>query len=192
MRRTGPSSQEFLLDPIQRYALCGRFIVGTTPNGFFILDTAEGDSGAPTPHIFAEKAEWEAALNKYDVPRGISLLNPDDVAASRPARELYPEDYVFMEGRLGLSDGQWSLATQVVAIAICLLLGFSGAKYVPCLAASIAIGVSACIVGMMFMSGGGPGFLVGLIGWPVLCCVGWGLGRVVRRVCLMRTPHEHA
>lgn len=190
MRRIGLSGRQPVVDPIRRYAVWGRLIVGTTHSVFFVFDTARGGDGNSQSDLVSDRAEWEATLGTYGIPRDISLLDPDDVAASRPTPELYPEDYVFMKGRLGLSDGQWSLTTIVCAFVACAALGLFKANVLEGILASIAIGVAADFVGPMFMTGGGPAAFAGLVVLPGLCFGGWRLGGTIRRWCDRRGVRE--
>ena len=188
MRGTYRSTQECVVDRVQRYAVWRQFIVGSTTDMFFVVDSTQGDA-LPKRNILLDKAHWEETLSCLGIPRSISLLNPDDVAASRPAIEIYPEDYTYMKGLLGLPDGYWCLLAQVLGIIVCFCLGLTKTKVLLGLLVSITVGVIANIGGQMFMTGGGPALFVGMVGVPVFCCGGWGLGRAVRFIRFKLASH---
>ena len=140
--------------------------MGTLKRGFFIADSREKFLEF---NSYANKEDWGDALDKLGIPRQIALLDPDEVAATRPDRELRPGAYTEMKGLWGLSDGSWSTVVFVAGALLALLVGvlFSGAFWYWMI--GIPLGLVSNVLCNVIIAGdqGGPAF-VGMIASPLL------------------------
>ncbi len=177
VQRSGLFGHRSVLAPICSYALSGRYIVGTTPSEYYLVDTEEG-----RVTVTSNRQEWEDVLAKNEVPTSVSFRDPHRVAASMPAEVLRPREFIVMRGRLGLTDRQWDVIVQMAGVAASAFLGLCWARIVVGVSVSATIGLAAALLSPTNILEGGPGALGGAITHPVICCAAWYCGRLVGKL----------
>lgn len=163
---------------LSQVAVAGRFIVGQSDGGWFLLDTA---AERPEPVTFASEEAWRSALAAAGVPHGIQLATPDSLAAAVLDTTLRPWNYRVMRGLLGQSDSMWSLIIQIIGILLSLVIGF----YLQSRSAVMPIallGWSVDVVAQMIIAGEGPGAFVGLFAFPIMYWIAIMFGRSAREL----------
>jgi hypothetical protein len=100
--------------------------------------------------------------------------------ATRPSEELSPRDYAYMQGFLGLSDGDWSFVFLLASLVFSFLIGILCGKTRSCEAVTISIGIVENVVGNLILGGGGGPAFVGFLVIPLICFIAYRIGCAVR------------
>jgi hypothetical protein len=171
-----------VIPKLEQVAVSGPVIVGKAGHGYFVFDTRQPD---PTPRFFDSPESWRPTLRAMGLPGDLQLANPDALAATRPGMVLRPWNYRIVHGLLGYSDEEWSAIVQLVGLAIAFLIGLGWPRGSPAAAAAV-LGVVVNIVAHLFIAGGGPGVVLGLLFLPFLYCAAAILGRGCYRLAARR------
>lgn len=171
-------SSSNLATKLKQYAIHGKVIVGTTEDGYFIMDLSQPEYAQP--QAFKTIEGWQLALKQAGIPLDVSLLDPDSAATKLPDITLRPWKYRVMRGALGLTDDIWSFVVQIAGMVLCLLIGLLGPIELRLLSVAILIGLIINIVGQIVIAGGGPGAFVGFFALPLWCWLAAGIGRGIR------------
>ena len=84
-----------------------------------------------------------------------------------------------LRGFCGMSDEQWSLAVQFAGITLAFRLGYRRRRGFP-LATAVLLGIGIDVMAQFVLMGGGPGALVGIVLFPVYCCLAAAVGKCLR------------
>jgi len=169
--------------PIREYAASGDIVFGTTPEGFYILDTRQGlAQDVERVHLFTEVPAWRAKLSELDVLLDYgSLRRPDAVVRELTEREARPWRFRQMRGSWGLSDADWGFLVVAFGLAGSLALGVLVGGQVLRRAGAAILGLASAIVGPFIIGGGGPAAGVALMACPFLAMLAAEIGLRVRR-----------
>ncbi len=186
------SPSDTVMTRVREYAVSGDAIFGKRRDTWFIFNAEEtdADAEAPEPEMFANEADWRRALDALGVPADIPLLHPDDIAATRPHRELFPYAYILFRGFLGLSDLGWGNVFSVAALVVSFALGLTKMGRYRLGISAIGLGTLAGLV-LAFI--GTERSSCALIGAGLLCWGAGAVGRGVRKAVLAirgRPPNE--
>jgi len=102
--------------------------------------------------------------------------------ASSTTSPLIGPDYQMMHGASGLTDGQWSLAVQILGLVLALLIGLTARRDRSPVVAAALLGLAVDAVALIVIGGGGPAAFVGLFMFPALFAVVALIGRGIRSI----------
>ncbi|KKL71324.1 hypothetical protein LCGC14_2096080, partial [marine sediment metagenome] len=186
IRRISPTMTAILLDGVERYAVHDKVIFGETDVGYFVLDTGATDHPDGELNLFENQLDWRAALRKKGVEGPLQLLDPLRVAATRPAKELRPEDYRRMNALLGLPDGGWSGLVLLCGAAISMLRGMFCKRTLGFVPFAVFIGLAAFQHAMFLSLSEGPSLCGMVVMIPVMYVACGYFGRWLIRVYTLR------
>jgi hypothetical protein len=166
-----------------KYAVSGDTVFGTTPEGYFILDTRQGlAEEVERLHLFTEVPAWRAKLAELDVLLDYgSLRRPDAVAQGLTEQDVRPWFFEQMRGSWGLSDADWGFLVAGFGLAGCFALGVLVARQVPRRAGAAALGFASAFAGPFIIGGGGPVGCLALVASPFLGMLAAEVGLSGRR-----------
>ena len=165
----------------------GPRIIGTTPEAYFIFEMEPDDRATDGKRLrmFPTKEEWVDALEKLSLDPSADLLRPDQVVASVPDTQARPWRYRMMRGAWGVSDEEWgarvAFAGLVPAFIAGALLKNAWARRI----VAVIFAEMGAIVGLLFISGGGPVAMGVFIWWAfalAIAAIAAGLRTVILRL----------
>jgi hypothetical protein len=172
-----------VLPVIEQVGVVGPVIVGKSPKGYFLLDTNRDRDRLQT---FDSLDLLQTALATTGIAGPFQLTSPDAMAASQPARVLYPWRYRIMANAMGCSDGEWSLIVQLAGLVTAFLIGLLSRPGRSLMIPAVVLGVLVNIAAQVILGdGGGPAF-VGFVLYPLLyyfsAVAGYALRALVRLI----------
>ena len=168
---------------VVKYAVSHDMVFGTTPEGYFILDTRQGlAEEVERLHLFTEADAWRAKLGELDVLLDYgSLRSPDAVAQGLTEQEVRPWRFEKARGRWGLADADWGFLVAGFGLAGCFALGALVVRQVPRRAGAAVLGFASAFAGPFVIGGGGQVGCAALVAGPFLGMLAAEIGLSVRR-----------
>jgi hypothetical protein len=162
-------------------------VVGTLHQKCFIIKRGQDfDRVLPgeTLEWYDTKEAWLSRLKELGIDTPPLLHDPDEMATTRPGREVRPWRYERMHGRGDLSDDGWGMIIVFAAMLLAAVVGLFMPGKRSRRAVAAVIGLAAAVAGpIMIGEGGGPGF-VGLFAWPLTAVLFAGAGAALRRAVI--------
>ena len=188
-RKTGEFRHDYAVYRLQRYAVHAPFIVGTTEDGWFLLDTRGSWDTTTRPAVapvrrFDSEAAWKAWLRRNDIPPDIALLDPDVEAARRDPREIRPWRYRSLGGLGGLDDDRWAMAVIFAGFAAAALVGFFSKTMDHLWVVGLVVGLICVVSAYFLLVVREISMVMALFAVPLLATMSAYLGGILRRILL--------
>jgi hypothetical protein len=170
------------VDDIGEVAVLNSAIVGTADGGkrFFIFDTNSVTDESPQPiaQVFSDRQAWANALKSAGITEIPKLNKPSELARGVPDRILHPQDYRIMGGLFRWPDYTWAdNIGSLLILSMFLLCLLSESPHLAIFA--IVLGIATDFFCQMLF-GDGPGFLPGVVAYPLMFTIIGLFARLLR------------